>query len=435
MYNAMNYEKVPEGALIVGENQYYSRDSFKTKLNNNVLVVGTSGTGKTRSIVIPNILQATGSYVISDPKGYLYKSLAPYLKEKGYNVLKMDFIHPENSYRYNPIEYCKTTSDIRRIAHSIVFEISGSSSFDPFWDQASEILLSACLGYIIESDMKQKDKNIFKVLDLIKLANRVSSEGARGRSLLDKLMEDLEIQKKKKGGRSWAVDRYNEYNTCADRTQASINISTLSKFSSFDTLEMRKMLSGNDLDFEKIGQEPTALFVEVSDTDRSSDVIINLFYSQIMNTLCAYADEKCENNRLKVPVQFILDDFATNAKIANFENSIANIRSRGISAMLMVQSEAQIMASYDRNAQTIIDNCDTYVYMGGSNPRMAENIAIRANKPATKILHMPLSMSWIFRRGQEPVFVNNFDLEWFLNEKGVVLGKAPKRWRFDRLKK
>ena len=103
MYNAMNYEKVPEGALIVGENQYYSRDSFKTKLNNNVLVVGTSGTGKTRSIVIPNILQATGSYVISDPKGYLYKSLAPYLKEKGYNVLKMDFIHPEKSYRYNPI--------------------------------------------------------------------------------------------------------------------------------------------------------------------------------------------------------------------------------------------------------------------------------------------------------------------------------------------
>ena len=130
-----------------------------------------------------------------------------------------------------------------------------------------------------------------------------------------------------------------------------------------------------------------------------------------------YADDECPNSCLKVPTTFILDDFATNARIDNFENIISNIRSRGISAMIMIQSEAQLEAGYGCNAQTILDNCNTYVYMGGGDPKQANKIALRANKPIPSILNMPLFTSWIFRRGQEPVLCNNFDLEWFEKEK------------------
>ena len=147
-----------------------------------------------------------------------------------------------------------------------------------------------------------------------------------------------------------------------------------------------------------------------------------------MNTLCSYADDKCPGSRLPIPVKFILDDFATNARIDNFQNIISNIRSRGISAMIMVQSEAQLKSGYKEDAQTIVDNCNTYVYMGGSNPEQAENIAKRANKPAHKILNMPIGHSWIFRRGQEPVLCKNFDLEWFMKEK-----EYDKVWERKRL--
>ncbi len=422
---------VPEGTMILGENRYYSRDCHKTKLNNNVIVVGTSGAGKTRSIVMPNLMQATGSYVVSDPKGNLAKKLGPYLKSKGYEVITMDFIHPEKSLRYNPIGYCHNTTAVRKLAHTIVYEISnsdGKGNLDPFWNEASEIMISAIIGYMLETEeLKDSEKNMITLSRLIREANRnMCGTLARGMSELDSRMERHKKSMLSYGKESWAVDRYDEYNTSPDRTQASINITALAKMSTFDTIETRKMLSCNDIDFADIGRRKTALFVEVSDTDRSMDILVNLFYSQLMNELCTFADDECEDSRLPVPVQFILDDFATNARIDNFHNIIANIRSRGISAMIMVQSEAQLEAGYGVNAQTIIDNCNTYVYMGGSNPKMADIIAKRADKPATRILNMPLSMSWIFRRGEEPVLCNNFDLEAFEKEKGLTYGKAPK---------
>lgn len=416
--------RIPEDALILGEGVYYSRDCIKTQLNNNVIVVGTSGAGKTRSIVRPNLLQALGSYVVSDPKGNLYRLFAPYLKSKGYNVIALDFIHPDKSLRYNPLEYCHTTTDAQKLSHMLVSEMSitgGSGrSNDPFWDETAHILLSSLIGYMLETDeLKKSEKNLTTLAKLIKEGKRTNAGTCSGgRSRLDDRMMRHAEKMKKRGKESWAVDRYEEYNTSPDRTHATINICSLAKLASFDTIEVRKMISQNDLDLSGIGREPTALFVQVSDNDRSMDVLVNLFYTQLMNELCSYADEKCENSSLPVPVQFILDDFATNARIDNFQNMISNIRSRGISAMLMLQSEAQLEAGYGRNAQTIIDNCNTYVYMGGSNPEMAETIAKRANKPASKILNMPLSKSWIFRRGQEPLLCDNVDLESFEKEKG-----------------
>lgn len=418
---------VPKDAMILGENQYYSKDCIKTQLNNNVIVVGTSGAGKTRSIVRPNILQASGSYVVSDPKGNLAKIMGPYLESKGYKVVTIDFIHPGKSLRYNPIGYCRNTTDILKLAHAMVYELSRTlstgSTKDPFWDETALLLLCALIGYIYETDkIAESEKNLQTLSKLLRKASRTTGgiNGSRGEAVLDEWMEAHKRRMHSLGKESWAWDRYEEFNTAPNKTHATIIICALAKMTTFDTLETRKMLSGNDIDFADIGKRPTALFVEVSDTDRSMDILVNLFYTQLMNELCTYADDRCENSCLPVPVQFILDDFATNARINDFQNMIANIRSRGISAMIMLQSESQLYAGYGDNAQTIIDNCNTYVYMGGSNPQMADIIAKRANKPATKILNMPLSMSWIFRRGEEPVLCHNFDLEKFEKEKGLV---------------
>ncbi len=414
------YKRVPKGALILGENAYYSRNCYETQLNNNVCIVGTSGSGKTRGVVEPNIMQAEGSYVISDPKGTLVKDLGPYLEERGYTVLVLDFIHPELSAHYNPILRCRSTSDIHKLANTLVYELNhkkAGGSYDPFWDETTTILLDAVIGYLLESDeIPIQEKTLLTVSRLISESVRRTSSKA---CLLDIKMEKHEQHMKSRGLESWAVRRYKEYNTAPDKTHDTINICTLAKMVGFDTIEVRKMLSGNDIEFTQIGTQPTALFIKVSDTDRSKDVLVNLLYSQLMNELCDFADS-CEGGHLPIPVQFILDDFATNARINNFENIISNIRSRWISTMIMIQSEAQLVAGYGDDSQTIIDNCNTYVYMGGSSPEQAERVAKRANKTVNTILNMPVSMSWIFRRGQKPLLCRNFDLEWFRTLKDLM---------------
>jgi len=434
MTDTNKYITVPEDSLILGQNQYYSKDGIKTQLNNNVVVVGTSGAGKTRSIVMPNLLQASGSYVVSDPKGNLYRKMGPYLESKGYRVIHMDFRHPERSLHYNPIAYCKTTTDAMKLASALVYETAHSSgngegrrgSYDPFWDETTLILLSALIGYLMETDqMEADDKNLATLSTLLSECQK--EERGNSNSIMTRAMERHRESMEERGLHSWAYDRFRAYNVGPAKTNNTVCMTSQAKLSTFDTEELREMLRYNDLDFTKIGQEPTALFVEVSDTDRSMDVLVNLFYTQLMNQLCDYADDCCENSCLPVPVQFILDDFATNARIDNFQNMIANIRSRGISAMLMVQSEAQLEAGYGRDAQTIIDNCNTYVYMGGSNPRMAHIVGERADKPANRILNMPLSTSWIFRRGQEPVLCHNFDIDWFSRVKGFEPGKPAQQ--------
>ena len=426
-----NEGSVPDFSMILGQGVYFSRDDYLTQLNNNVCVVGTSGAGKTRSIVKPNLIQASGSYVVSDPKGNLSKELGPYLEQKGYEVVKMDFIHPEKSIGYNPLDYCRNTQELQHLAHTLVYELEHynggiSKAADPFWDEASNMLLMALLAYIKETNEISEDEKSFSLLSsMIREAGEDAPDatpkrGEKRRTMLDCRMDKHRKKMEKEGRTSWAIDRYRDYNTAPERTWCTINITTLAKMVTFDTPEIRKMLKGSCFDFRKVGQKPMAVFVEVSDTDRSMDALVNLFYSQLMNELCRFADEECKGSRLPVPVQFILDDFATNARIGKFQNLISNIRSRGISAMIMLQSEAQLRAYYGEDAQTIIDNCDTYVYMGGSNPEQAKIVGRRANKLDSTILNMPVGKSWVFRRGQKPVLCNNFDLEAFRKEKGLV---------------
>lgn len=382
--------------LIVSQNCRYPLNDISSKLNNNVLVVGGSGTGKTRTILTPNIHEAVGSYVISDPKGNLYKKFGKYLEEKGYVIRIVDFTHPERSAHFNPMLGAKKHRDILKLAELIVDKkASAGTKADPFWDDSNILLISALIAYMIETDMPMNFKTFLKLF----------REGARGD---DDDRFDTQLYKrfqalKRRDPDSWACAQYENAMMGSGKTYDSIMVTLASKFAYFDTKELQDMMRGNDFELASIGQEKTAVFVVVSDTDRSMDSLANIFFTQAMNALCEYADEECEDNRLPVPVRFMLDDFATNCHIEEFPRMISSIRSRAISVMLMVQSESQLFQGYKEDGYTIISNCDTYIYLGGNDLKTASTISERCNISMGKILYMPVGDCWIFRRGSQPV--------------------------------
>lgn len=364
--------------MIIAKGQYYSMDCYETQLNNNVLVVGSSGAGKTRSIVEPNILQACGSYIISDPKGVLYPKYKDYLRERGYDVKVVDFIHPEQSSHYNFFKYIRNTKDVIKMANILTYGINENNHQDPFWEQSSELLLSSLLAYLLYYT-NEEDRTMASLQEML-INCEVDEEDSSVQTVLDLLMEDAE----KEEPDNFACRQYKKFRIAAGKTLKSILITLNSKLGKYDFEELNRMMAYDDIDIASIGQRKTAVFVIVSDTDRSMDGLANVFFSQAMNELCRYADEDCEGRKLPINVRFILDDFATNCRITGFPSMISNIRARGISAMCMLQAESQLETGYGTDARTIMANCDTYVYLG---------------------------TNWIFRRGQEPVNGVNFPLE------------------------
>lgn len=407
-----------KNTMILGEDQYYSLDTHQTKVNNNVLIVGTSGAGKTRGFVIPNLLQASGSYIISDPKGDLYKQYKGYLLQQGYEVKKLDFTEPTHSAKYNFFHYIHNTQDIIKIAHMLIYQKKAGGSVDPFWDQASQLLLQAVIAYLREK-WNEEDQNLHNVMRVISMCE-IDENNSSSRCPLDCVMEQLE----RHNPNSYACKTYKKFRVAAGKTLKSILISVNARLGLFDTPEIMEMMREDTIDLASIGQKKTVLFVVVSDTDRSMDALVNLFFTQAMNELCNYADKHCANNCLPVPVRFILDDFATNCKIEDFPRMISAIRSRGISTMLMIQAESQLMESYGQEGKTIIGNCDTYVYLGGNDIETAKSVSLRCDLPMTKILNMPIGTDWIFRRGQAPINGKILDLEEFLQERKRQQKKA-----------
>ena len=418
--------QIEQDHMILADNQFYSLDCHKTQLNNNVAVVGASGAGKTRSIVIPNLLQASGSYIISDPKGNLYTQYGTYLRNKGYSVKCLDFVHPERSIGYNPLEYIHNTQDIVKVSNMLVYS-EGSHHADPFWDEAGTILMASVISLVLESNLPPRDRNLGYAI-------RVLCDGRRGndydgctKTVLEQMMGELHARNKD----SWAYKQFEKANVAADRTFDSILITLMAKLRNFDSEEVCHMLRRDDIHIRTIGKKKTALFVIVSDTDRSMDNLSNLFFTQAMNELCLYADECCQDYTLPVPVRFILDDFATNCKIKEFPRMISSIRSRGISTMLMIQSEGQLKEGYAQDAKTILANCDTYVYLGGNDTDTAAAVADRCDLPKKKILNMPVGYNWIFRRGQEPIFSRNFNLqEYLLSQKITPEPHKPRQHKY-----
>ena len=360
--------------------------------------------------MIPNILAAFWSYVISDPKGTLYKSYRRYLRQCGYNVIHLDLIHPERSDGYNPLAFVKTSEDMLTFAHQLVYSgnVRGHSSYDPFWDRSTELIIIAIGAYLLET-CGDKTPTIADMITLTRLIDADEMENHRTCPLDRKFEAHNHRYMQEHGEESWAYSQWQKVKMAPPRTMNTIIVTMTVLFNMFDTKDMRSLLCRNDIDFARIGQEKTAIFVEVSDTDRSKDVIANLFYSQAMTILCDTANS-FRDNALPIPVRFYLDDFGTNARIAGFENMISNIRSRGISAVIALQSLAQLSVAYDLNAQTIVDNCDTLIYMGGRDKSTVELISRMSNKPFNRIMEMPIGMHYKIQRGKCAEYCRTVDL-------------------------
>ncbi len=387
--------------MIIADGCEYSLDDYSTKVSNNVLITGSVGCGKTRNIVSANIYEAVGSYIITDPKGDLYKKYGAYLKKKGYDVMLIDFIRPERSVHYNPLALIRNTQDILKISSAIInSDDTPKSNADPFWDNNATMLLSSLIGYLYEQDKISGTKkcSIAEVMRLMRMGQRINED------VKDSSLSILFERHKLECSDSWAYEQFKNVDLAPYKTFDSIRATLAGKFAAMDTPELKEMLSGNRFSFRDIADRKTAVFVNISDTDRSLDTLVDLFFTQAMNELCSYADNECKDNRLPVPVRFILDDFATNCKIKEFPRMISSFRSRAISVMLMIQAESQLKARYGEDAKTIIANCDTYAYLGGNDLDTQKAISERCDRPLSEISAMPIGCCWVFRRGNKPVF-------------------------------
>ncbi len=408
------------GKMIIADGCEYSMDCYETKLNNNVIVVGGSGAGKTTGVVIPNLLQAYGSYIVTDPKGNLYKKYGQYLESRGYTVMNLNLARPDGETRYNFMDYINDEQDVIKLAHMIV----ASGGEDVFHNQNSyfyymaETFLSSAIAAAKYVESFYHDEKYYHTLSALlrccvnKANKQINAGNGASESVEDKTKE-YKFPLLLFEDETEEDDKWNDLSerllittdNLAVETASSI-VSTLgSVIGRLNTEGVEKMmLSPNKaIDFEALGKTKTAIFVTVSDNDRSMDVFANMFFTQAMQALCDYADTKCKDEALPVPVRFIMDDFATNCTIEDFPRMISAIRSRNISVMLMLQAESQLEKRYGKEAFTIISNCDTYLYMGGNDLETAKRIAERADVPYKKILYMPVGTNWIFRRGQMPV--------------------------------
>lgn len=390
--------------------------AFNGGCNDNIVTISASGGFKTRGNVEPNILAATASMVVSDPKGNLHNKYAEYLRAQGFDVKNLNFIDPANSIKYNPIEFIRCSDDVLTLATMIVYLDGARSTNDPFWERSSVLLLCALIGLLAEG-CTEVSRDFSGLIQLLSKFDTDKLECKRPCAITEIFDRHCAKYRFTKHESSWAYEQFQKFLGLSHKTFSCVLATLHSILARIDTKEIRTMTSGNEIDFTAFGTRKTALFIEVSDTDRAKDLMVNLFYSQAMNELCRYADS-LESNRLPVPVRFILDDFGTTARIEGFEKIISNIRSRNISVMMMLQSIAQLREGYGQSWETILDNCDTTIYMGGNNVETAKYISQLINKPLNRVLGMPRKTNWIFRRGEGAVFSDTIDVDEYLKLRG-----------------
>lgn len=397
------------GVRILADGVYASNNTWETGRNNNDLIIGPTGSGKTRYYVKPNLLSASESLIITDTKGNLRREIGPALEEAGYEVLLLDLTSPEQSIGYNPFDFIDydeandeySQKDIATLAGILYGQVQ--DAHEPFWDEAAKGLLRSLVACVLEV-LVREDHNIHSVHRFFEKTG-VSGET----SPYGKLMEEL----RSKNPGSYAAAQYAmAINEGVERTSNCIRMFVGNKLAALEAKEIDALLRREDrIDILRLAREKTALFVTISDTDRSQDALANLFYTQAMHTLCRYADKECEDNCLPVPVRFILDDFATNACIPDFDNLMSVIRSRGIAVSIILQSQTQLEKMYGpAAATTILNGCDTVLYLGGQDLATANYIGTRVNKSDFAVLTMPLSKAWLLRRGEEPKLVRRYEL-------------------------
>lgn len=357
----------PENNIILTKTESLTMNSRvpnpKYARNKNILVVGGSGSGKTRFFVKPNLMQMHSSYVVTDPKGTIVLECGKMLQKAGYRIKVINTINMDKSMHYNPFAYLHSEEDILNLANTIITNTKGDGdkSGEDFWVKAERLLYVSFIA-LIYYEFPEEERNFGTLLWLInQCETREDDETFKNR--VDITFEMLE---KKKGEDHFAVRQYKKYKLAAGKTAKSILISCGARLAPFDIDKVRKMMAYDEMELDTLGDpnQKTALFVIVSDTSATYNFIVAMLYTQLFNLLCTVADDKY-GGRLPTHVRCLLDEFANIGQIPNFEKLIATIRSREISASIILQSKSQLKAIYKDNADTIIGNCDTELFLGG----------------------------------------------------------------------
>ncbi len=372
--------------------------SPKYARNKNVLVTGGSGSGKTRFFVKPNLMQMHSSYVVTDPKGTVLIEVGKMLEKKGgYKIKSLNLINFSKSMHYNPFAYIRSEKDILKLVNTIISNTKGDGdkSGEDFWVKAERLLYTAYIGYIFYEAPKS-EQNFNTLITMID-ASEAREDDEEFKNPIDILFERLEA----KNPEHFAVKQYKKYKLAAGKTAKSILISCGARLAPFDIAELREMMSYDEMELDQLGERKTALFVIIPDTDDTFNFVAAIMYTQMFNLLCDKADDE-HGGRLPVHVRCILDEFANIGQIPKFEKLIATIRSREISACIILQAQSQLKSIYKDNADTIVGNCDTTLFLGGREKSTLKEISEVLGKETIDMYNTGES------RGQSASFSMNY---------------------------
>ena len=341
----------------------------KNARNKNVLVVGGSGSGKTRFWLKPNLLQCHSSYVITDPKGTIVLECGNAMLKNGYKVRILNTINFKKSMHYNPFAYVHSEKDILKLVTTLMTNTKGEGSGgDPFWEKSERLLLTALIAYL-HYEAPVEEQNFATLLEMLNTM-QVLEDDEEYQNPVDLLFEELG----KKKSNSFAVRQYKLYKLAAGKTAKSILISCGARLAPFDIQELRDLTMYDELQLDTLGDKKTALFLIMSDTDSTFNFLISMVYTQLFNLLCDKADD-VYGGKLPIHVRCLIDECANIGQIPNLEKLVATIRSREISACLVLQARSQLKAIYKDNADTIVGNMDSQIFLGGSEPTTLKDLS------------------------------------------------------------
>ncbi len=359
--NKKYYQAPEENNKVLTQNVSIGYNAKLHRRNFNTLVVGGSGAGKTRFYAKPNIMQANTSFVVLDPKGEILRDTGGLLKEKGYEVRVLDLINMERSDRYNPFKYIESDNDVQRLVTNLFKSTTpkGSQSNDPFWDTAASMLLLALIFYL-RYEAPPEEQNFPMVMELLR-AGDIDEENEAAGSALDDLFAMLETD----NPAHIALKYYKAYRSGSAKTLKSIQITLAARLEKFNLESLATLTSTDELDLQSLGEKKVALFAIIPDNDTSFNFLVSILYTQLFQQLFFVADHK-HGGALPVHVHFLMDEFANVSLPDDFDKILSVMRSRGVSVSIILQNLAQLKALFEKQWESIVGNCDEFVYLGGN---------------------------------------------------------------------
>ena len=395
--------------LILGENCCYSMDSTQTGLNNNVVLVGGSGSGKTTSYVEYRLLETNErSLIVPITKRRILDKYRPFLEKKGYNVLELNFASPAHGdVCFDPMFYVHSDQDKSFLSRSIVManpQKSQPNNADPYWDMCSTSLFSSLIGLAF---LRHRHKTRFSDVLSLYRELRPDFDTTPVTTELDDVFERVTCESPESFTASCWMSFHSLPSKTAGSVLSTLNVTLDSLFTENLLLAMKTL---PPVDILRASMEKTVLFIVTSPVNPAMNSLVSLFYSMAIKALFEYAESR-PDGRLPLPVDILCDDFATGGRILNFAEYISIFREKGVSVSLLLQSESQLEAMYgNTNATTILNNCDSYVFFGGNDLLTAKNISYRLNAPLDEVLYMPIGKVIVFRRGQRPVMTSRYNI-------------------------